>query len=136
MGSFKLTITQKGNWDDLNKFLLAAKHIDAEHLMLDYGEKLVNELASSTPRDTGETAESWDYKVYNFQDGNNVLWVFNDSTTKRSNPNTNIPIPILLEYGHRTRFGGYVEPNDFMTTIIDKYAEEIADVFWSEVKRL
>ena len=97
---------------------------------------MVNELSAVTPRDTGETAESWDYRVYNFEDGNNVIWVFNDSTTKRSNPNTNIPIPILLEYGHRTRFGGYVSPDDFMEPIVDKYAEEIADVFWSEVKRL
>ncbi len=83
-----------------------------------YGTQAINALRAATPRDTGITAESWYHEVQN--DG---LYFYNRSTVD------NIPIVVLLHYGHGTRNGGYVVGRDFInpaiTPIFDKLLEDI-----------
>lgn len=80
----------------------------------------VEQLRIATPINSGETAESWGSSVEKVPDGIDII-ITNDHTTS-----TGIPIPILLKYGHGTKNGGYVRPNDFITPIADSMLKDVS----------
>lgn len=94
-----------------------------------YGRQGVEALKSTTPIDTGETANSWYYKVTN-----------EGGITKISFCNRNIqngvPIAIILQYGHGTRNGGWVEGRDYINPAIQPIFDKITDDAWKEVTKL
>jgi hypothetical protein len=91
-----------------------------------YGDDGVRSLQEYTPRDTGETASSWRYTIT--EDGDSVTLSFiNDAQ------NDGIPIAILIQYGHGTGTGGYVQPNDFINPAMQPIFQKIADDAWKEV---
>lgn len=83
-----------------------------------------------TPIDTGETAMSWGYEIIQ-EDGRITLNFTNSSRAG----DTNIPVVILIQYGHATRNGGYVAPYDFINPITREIFNEIANTIWMEVTR-
>ena len=91
-----------------------------------YGAKGVNVLSAATPVDTGKTASNWYYRI----SGYTIIWGNSNLTT------TGVPIAILLQYGHGTRNGGYVQARDFINPAIKVIFEEIADAIWREVNNL
>lgn len=92
-----------------------------------YGEAGVAALSKSTPMDTGKTASSWSYEII-VGDGEATL-AFNNSAQ-----NNGIPIAILIQYGHGTGTGGYVQPNDFINPAMKPIFQQIADDAWKEVR--
>lgn len=92
-----------------------------------YGREGVVALANATPVDSGVTAASWTYKIKHSDYALSIEWD-NSSTTV-----TGIPIVVLIQYGHGTRNGGYVMPNDFITPIMEPMFKKIADELWKEV---
>lgn len=125
-----IKVQQKGNFDHTENFF---KRVRKERMFTNlaaYGRLGVAALAMYTPVDTGRTASSWTYKIR--QDGGNVsiCWM-NDNKTK-----TGIPIVILLQYGHGTRNGGYVQGRDFINPAIQPVFDEIAENVWKEITKL
>lgn len=92
-----------------------------------YGREGVVALANATPVDTGVTAASWTYKIKHSDFALAIEW-HNDSTTK-----TGIPIVVLIQYGHGTRNGGYVQGRDFINPAMKPIFDKIADELWKEV---
>lgn len=94
-----------------------------------YGEAGVASLIQSTPKDTGNTASSWSYEIKEEKD--KVTLSFTNSAQ-----NEGIPIAILIQYGHGTGTGGYVQPNDFINPAMKPIFQKIADDAWKEVRAL
>ena len=92
-----------------------------------YGEKGVNALKEATPKDSGLTATSWKYKIEK-EAGKTSLTFYN------SNVQNGVPIAIILQYGHGTRNGGWVEGYDYINPAIRPIFKELADAAWREVK--
>ena len=124
-----ITFRQRGDFSKLTNFLERAK--DAVHLgNLDkYGQEGVAALASATPVDTGQTANSWHYKIE--QKNGSVSIGFYDTNIQNG-----VPIAIILQYGHATRNGGWVQGRDYINPAIQPIFDKIADTAWREVTKL
>ena len=91
-----------------------------------YGIRGVDALSSNTPRDSGLTAESWNYRIVKDPDHPRIEW-FNDNVQNGS------VIAILIQYGHGTGTGGYVEGRDYINPALRPVFDKIADDVWKEV---
>lgn len=92
-----------------------------------YGELGVEALRKSTPKDTGETSDAWYYKIENT--AGKVSLTFHNSNIQNG-----APIAILLQYGHGTRNGGWVEGYDYINPALRPIFDKLAEAAWEEVK--
>lgn len=124
-----ISFRQKGDFSKLTRFLEKAKN--AVHLgILDkYGREGVAALASATPLDSGKTASSWYYEVQH-NNGTASINFYN------SNVNKGVPIAIILQYGHGTGTGGWVQGRDYINPAIQPIFDKIANEAWREVTKL
>ena len=121
-----ITFTQKGDFSKLNGFLNNLKGALGRSNLDVYGEKGVQALASATPYDTGNTVASWYYKI-NKENGITSLEFCN------SNINDGVQIAIILQYGHGTGTGGWIEGRDYINPTIQPIFDEILNEMWKEV---
>lgn len=122
-----IKLSSTGNFNRTEKFLKRSNNIKLE---LDaYGRKGVAALAAATPVNSGETANSWYYEITK-QNGKYTI------AFKNSNINNGVPIAIILQYGHGTNNGGWVEGRDYINPAIQPVFDEMAEAAWKEVKRL
>lgn len=123
-----ISFRQKGDFTKLTRFLERAKN--AVHLgdLDKYGREGVAALASATPVDTGLTAASWYYRISN---KNGVAKI----TFYNSNIQNGVPIAIVIQYGHGTGTGGWVEGRDYINPTIQPIFDKIADTVWREVTK-
>lgn len=117
-----------GNYKKATLYLERLKEAFNIGVLDRYGEKGVAALSSATPFDSGLTASSWGYEIEHNK--NSVTLRFTNS-----NINDNCPIAIILQYGHGTRNGGYVEGRDYINPAIQPIFDEIADELWKEVRK-
>ncbi len=94
-----------------------------------YGKAGVAALASATPVDSGLTAASWSYKITRTDSSITI-------TFHNSNINKGVPIAIVLQYGHGTGTGGWVEGRDYINPAIQPIFDEIVKHAWEEVTKL
>ena len=121
-----ITFRHKGNFNKLTVFLEKADRTARLKDLDKYGREGVAALASATPVDTGLTASSWYYEIKR-QNGVVALNFCN------SNVNNGIPIAIILQYGHGTRNGGWVEGRDYINPSIQPLFDELVKKAWKEV---
>lgn len=124
-----ITFTSSGDWGKTEKFL---KYIGGGDLLkgLDtYAKKGVSALQSATPRDSGISADSWDYTIKSDRGGVTIAW-----TNSQTIVGGDVPIVILLQYGHGTGTGGYVRGQDFINPAIQPIFDEISNAVWKAVK--
>lgn len=121
-----ISIKTKGDLRKTRKFL--QKNLKKEYYKnLDsYGRRGVAALAAATPVDTGKTAESWNYEIHYSKDGVDIVWT-------NSNMADGVPVAILIQYGHATKSGTYVEGIDFINPALKSLFDDIADEIWKEV---
>ena len=124
-----ISFKQRGDFSKLTRFFEKAK--ESVHIgdLDKYGQAGVEALAAATPVDSGTTASSWYYKIEN-KNGSAVISFHN------SNIQNGVPIAIILQYGHGTGTGGWVEGRDYINPAIQPIFDEIAEKAWKEVKRL
>lgn len=123
-----INIRQKGDFKNLSSFLEKTKEKLNLGLLDKYGREGVAALQAATPKDTGKTSESWYYKIER-KNGSVSL------TFHNSNQNKGVPIAIILQYGHATGNGGYVEGVDYINPALRPIFEKIAEEAWKEVKK-
>ena len=119
-----------GDFNKTFKYLQKLNDVTKNDILDRYGRIGVDALKLATPKDTGNTAESWGYKIVK---GNNSIKLVFTNSNKTS---TGTPIVILLQYGHGTGSGGYVYGRDFINPALQPVFEKLADEIWEEVKRL
>lgn len=120
---------QKGDFSRLTRFLEKAKEAVKIGDLDRFGREGVDALASATPVDTGLTARSWYYKIE--RENGSVRISFHNSNIQNG-----VPIAVILQYGHGTRTGGWVEGRDYINPAIQPVFDKIADEAWREVSKL
>ena len=123
-----ITIRSKGNFEKTDRFFKRMLRGEILKELEKYGDEGVKALADATPKDSGKTAASWDYKVEKTRGAYSIVWT-------NSNSNDGVPIAVILQYGHGTRNGGYVEGRDYINPAIRPVFDKIADNAWKEVIR-
>lgn len=118
---------QEGDFRHLTNFFEKLLEVGKIGVLDKYGKMGVDALSSATPLETGETAKSWYYEIEQ-GDGYAAIRFCNSNTTKEGTP-----IAILLQYGHATRNGGFVEGVDYINPAIKPVFDEIARSAWEEV---
>ena len=118
---------QKGDFSKLNNFLEKSRESINIGLLNRYGRDGVKALSSRTPVDTGLTAESWYYKITRTK-GRATLSFHNRNVVN------GVPIAIILQYGHGTRNGGWVDGIDYIDPAIRPVFMKIVKEAWKEVK--
>ena len=93
-----------------------------------YGRKGVEALKVTTPKDTGKTADSWYYEIERKGADVSIVW-------KNSNINDGVPIAVIIQYGHGTANGTYVEGVDYINPALGPIFNDIAKEIWEEVSR-
>lgn len=124
-----ISFRQKGDFSKLTRFLERAKTVIHLGDLDKYGREGVAALASATPVDSGLTAASWRYEV-KVTSGSATITFYN------SNVQNGVPIAIILQYGHGTRNGGFVQGIDYINPAIQPIFNRIADDAWREVTKL
>lgn len=124
-----VSFRQKGDFSKLTRYLEKAKNKARIGILDKYGREGVAALASATPVDTGLTASSWSYKVEH-KNGSATISFHN------SNIQNGVPIAIILQYGHGTGTGGWVEGKDYINPAIQPIFDKLADNAWREVTSL
>lgn len=121
-----ITIKHKGDFKKTDNFLAKILKRDYVSVLNKYGQQGVAALSSATPVDTGLTANSWSYEIVEDSSGIKIYW-------KNSNIVKGVPIAVILQYGHGTGTGGYVEGTDYINPALKSVFEKIADAAWKEV---
>lgn len=121
-----ITFTQKGDFSKLTSYLENLKGFFGHSDLDRYGKMGVEALSSATPYDSGNTAGSWYYKIK--RSGSSVSLEFCNS-----NVNQGVPIAIILQYGHGTGTGGWIEGRDYINPAIQPIFDQILNDMWKEV---
>lgn len=127
-----ISVSVNGNFSKTYKSLKNLSLFSSVKLMSileKYGQEGVKALQSTTPRDTGLTASSWFYDIYVEKDRITLSW-------NNSNIQDDVPIAVLIQYGHGTGTGGYVEGVDYINPALHPIFKEIANSAWKEVSSL
>lgn len=123
-----ITFSHKGDFSKSMSFLEKMKSGIRMSTLDIYGRKGVEALASATPVDTGLTAKSWYYKIDRTADSVSI-------TFYNSNIQNGVPIAIVLQYGHGTRTGGWVDGRDYINPAIQPIFDKLANEAWREVTK-
>ena len=124
-----ITFRQKGNFSKLNRYFERVKEVVKVGDLDRFGREGVQALSSATPRDTGLTATSWEYSIE--RSSNRVSITFNNTNIQNG-----VPIAIILQSGHGTRNGGYVQGRNYINPAIQPIFDKIAEDAWKEVTKL
>lgn len=121
-------VVVRGSFKKTESFLGRAKKRDFYKRLKAYAERGVKALSEATPIDSGLTAASWGYEITQTEDTITISWT-----------NSNIadgwaPVALLIQYGHGTGTGGYVQGRDYINPAMRPIFDEIADAIWEEVK--
>lgn len=119
-------VTVKGDWSKTKKFLGFAIRGDFLKDLDRYGREGVEALRMATPKDTGKTADSWDYEIHKSRGKVEVVWT-------NSNIAEYIPVALLIQYGHATGNGAYIEGIDYINPAIKPIFEKIANSAWNSI---
>ena len=123
-----ISIKNKGNFNKTEKFFRGVINSEFVGILEKYGQLGVNNLSISTPMDSGKTANSWRYEIRHYAGGVSISWT-------NSNVVNGVPIAILLQYGHATSNGGYVQGSDYINPALRPVFDKMANDVWKEVTK-
>lgn len=124
-----IRFNHKGDFSKVTRFFERAKEIVRLGELDKYGREGVAALASATPIDSGLTANSWYYEITNQNESAKISFY-------NSNIQNGVSIAIILQYGHGTRNGGWVEGRDYINPAIRPIFDQIVNNAWKEVTKL
>ena len=124
-----ISFRQKGDFSKTKRYLERVKSAARLSILDKYGRKGGAAVASATPTETGKTASSWFYEISHNKGSATI-------TFSNSNINKGVPIAIILQYGHGTGTGGWVEGRDYINPAIQPIFDEIANEAWKEVTKV
>lgn len=124
-----ISFRHKGDFSRTTRYFEKVKRAARFNFLDKYGEEGVSALSSATPVESGQTAGSWGYEIVRSQGSVSIVYT-------NSHINQGVPIAIILQYGHGTGTGGYVQGRDYINPAIQPVFDKIADQAWREVTRL
>ena len=122
-----IVLKSSGSFKNTMRFLTKMQNSEyLKAILEEYGRQGVSALSSATPTDSGKTESSWYYEVH-ISDGLAVIdWL-------NSNVNKGVNIAVIIQMGHGTRNGGYVQGRDYINPAIQPVFDDIANAAWKEV---
>jgi len=124
-----IEITQKGNYNRTERYLRGLQDRQRLAVLSKYGSMGVSALAGATPRESGLTAASWSYSIQQRPGYYSIRW-------HNSHVEHGIPIAVILQYGHGTGTGGYVQGRDYIMPAIRPVFDQITAEAWREVTKV
>lgn len=124
-----ITFRQKGDFSKLTNYLEKAKEAVKLGDLDKYGREGIAALSSATPVDTGKTASQWYYKIERKSNSVSITYC-------NSNVQNGVNIAIILQLGHGTGTGGWVEGRDYINPAIQPIFDKLAKDAWEEVTKL
>lgn len=121
-----ITFTQRGGFYRIEKFFRKMKNRSYMDILNKYGKEGVAALSAATPVDSGKTAASWSYTIEMTDSIAGIYW-------SNSNVNKYVNIAVILQYGHGTGTGGYVQGRDYINPAMQPVFDRIAEEAWKEV---
>jgi hypothetical protein len=121
-----ISFKHKGSFGNAEKFLNRAKRPNIRFILERYAVQGVTQLTQATPKDTSNTAHAWRSEITTGRDGYRIYWT-------NSNIVDGVPLVILLQYGHGTRGGTFVEGRDFINPAMRPIFDNLAEDLWKEV---
>lgn len=124
-----IKFTEKGDFSNTERYLSRLKTLELNAILNKYGTLGVNILSNATPVESGETAQSWYFTVVQRPGYYSIRW-------HNRHENDGVPIAVILQYGHGTGTGGYVQGRDYINPAVRPLFEEMLDQAWKEVTRV
>lgn len=124
-----IEFTAKGSWSKTGRWLVKLKDEQMFRILDKYGPVGANALSNATPSETGLTAASWTYEIVHRRGYHAIHW-------HNTNVVDGIPVAIMIQYGHGTGTGGYVQGRDFINPAIRPIFEQIVEDVMREVRSL
>lgn len=124
-----ITITEKGDFSNTERYLRRLKDSQRFSVLSKYGSLGVAALSNSTPTESGETAAAWYYTIVQRPGYYSIRW-------HNSHVEDGVPIAVILQYGHGTGTGGYVQGREFIMSAIRPIFDQIVAEAWREVTRI
>ena len=121
-----ITLSSSGNFDRTFRFLKKMQNLKIQHILEKYAQQGVQALSQATPLDTGRTASSWSYEIEVGNETATIHW-------SNSNVNKGVNIAVILQFGHGTGTGGYVQGRDYINPAMRPIFDRIAEEVWREV---
>lgn len=125
----RIRFNHKGDLSKTQAYFNKLKKATQIRILEKYGHMGVEALSAATPVDTGLTAASWSYSIEKVSKGYKL--VFSNSNVQKG-----VNIAIILQFGHGTGTGGYVQGRDYINLAIQSVFEQMAEDIWKEVTRL
>lgn len=122
-----MSLSINGDFSKSKSFLKNILKKTKELSLDEWGRIGVDALSSSTPIDTGKTADSWYYTVVNSRSGLKLIW-------NNKNVNKGVNIALIIQYGHVGRNGVYIEGRDYINPALRPVFDKISETAWKEVK--
>ena len=113
-------IGNKVSSGSVDHFLRKLLKKDWSQVLKKYAEAGVQALSAATPVDSGKTAASWGYEIEETKSGLTIYWT-------NSNVNKHVNIAIIIQYGHATGSGGWVEGRDYINPALQPIFDQMAD---------
>ena len=121
-----ISVTASGSFDSTEAWLKKVASGSIFDALSRYGQMGVNALESATPADSGVTANSWYFEILKDAKSWSIVW-------GNSHVEAGRPIAVLLQYGHGTRNGGYVEGRDYINPALRPIFDQMAAEAWRVV---
>lgn len=121
-----ITIKSSGEFKNTTKYLKKIQKALKKGIFDKYGEKGVEALSAATPKDTGLTARSWGYTIIQANDIVRIAFT-------NSNTSYGVPVALVIQYGHATRNGGYIEGRDYINPAIQPVFDKMIKEVWGEI---
>jgi hypothetical protein len=121
-----ISLKQSGDFKHMENFLKEMKRTNFRNIAEQYGQIGVDALSRATPIDSGTTAASWTYEIVDSGDSFDIYW-------NNTNENKGVNIAIILQYGHGTGTGGYVQGRDYINPAIQPVFDQMTEELWKMV---
>lgn len=115
-----------GDYRNTRDFLLLLKSNSFYSKLDDLAQEGVEALKKATPKDTGLTSESWTYDITKTRHSVTITW-------SNTNFNNGVPIAMVIQYGHATKYGGYVAGVDYINPAMRPIFDKIEKYVMREV---
>ncbi len=121
-----ITFTQKGDFKNTEKFLRKMSSFDFSNTLKNVAQEGVRALAAATPVDSGLAADSWGYIIERSRSSFAITWTNSDIES-------GFPVALMIQYGHGTGTGGYVQGRDYINPAMQPIFDQIIERLWTEV---
>lgn len=122
------SLETSGTWQNTESWLKRMSKADIYKTLDKYGKMGVDALSKATPKESGETAGAWSFRTQISGRNAKIEWLNNHI-------NQGVNIAVILQYGHGTGTGGYVQGRDYINPAIQPVFDQITESVWKEVTR-